>query len=179
MRAMVRFSVAILGLPALTGFAQQTPAKLVTQPRLATRPAAVPALQPSEADHHILLDVVVTDKAGHPVSGFEEADFAVLDDKQPQRITSFHAAEGAAEGTDPALQAIFVVDAVNMSLRGLQYGPPQLQKFLRQDGGRPPMPTSLVLFADTSSQVQPVPSRDGNALAASLDSSQLGSRAMK
>jgi hypothetical protein len=76
------------------------------------------------------------------------------------------------------LQAIFVVDAVNMSLRGLQYGQPQLQKFLRQDGGRPPMPTPLVLFADTSSQVRPVPSRDGNALASSLDSSQLGSGAM-
>jgi hypothetical protein len=76
------------------------------------------------------------------------------------------------------VQAIFVVDAVNMSLRGLQYGPPQLPKFLRQDGGRLPMPTSLVLFADTSSQVRPVPSRDGNALTAALDSSQLGPGAM-
>jgi VWFA-related protein len=150
----------------------------VTQPALATRPAEAPALEPSEPDHHILLDVVVTDKAGNPVPGFKEPDFAILDDKQPQRTTSFHAAEGAGDGTDPALQAIFIVDAVNMSLRGLEYGPPQLQKFLRQDGGRPPMPTSLVLFADTSSRVQPVPSRDGNALAAALDSSQLGSAAM-
>lgn len=178
MRAMVSFSVAILCSQSFTGFAQQTPTKPVTQPTLATRPAAVPALQPSEADHHILLDVVVTDKAGNPVPGLQEPDFAILDDKQPQRIASFHAAEPTGDVTDPALQAVFIVDAVNMSLRGLQYGAPQLQKFLRQDGGRLLMPTSLVLFADPSSQVQPVPSRDGNALAASLDSSQLGSRAM-
>jgi VWFA-related protein len=35
----------------------------------------------------VLLDVVVTDKSGHPVSGLKASDFAVTEEGEPQRLT--------------------------------------------------------------------------------------------
>jgi len=39
----------------------------------------------------IYLDVMVTDKAGAPVSGLELKDFTLLDNNQPGKILSFQA----------------------------------------------------------------------------------------
>jgi VWFA-related protein len=54
----------------------------------------------------------------------------------------------------------------------------QLSKFLRQDEGRLSALTSLVILTDKSTQVQPTPTRDGRALADSLDSNQPGLRSL-
>ncbi len=45
------------------------------------------------------------------------------------------------------------------------YGRAQLSKFLGQDDGRLSLPTSLVIFTEQSTQIQPSPTRDGTALA--------------
>jgi VWFA-related protein len=173
MRTMFRLSVGFF--LSILAFAQQAPPPAAS----AQPPAAVPsAPAPSTADHRISLDVVVSDKAGNAVSGLAEQDFTLLDDKQPRKITSFLATDGTNRAADPALRVIFVVDAVNAGIQSVNYGRLQLGKFLRQDDGRLSAPASLVLFTDTDTRIQPTPTRDGNALADSLDSNQTGLRAL-
>jgi VWFA-related protein len=171
MRTVFRLSAGFF--LSLLAFAQQgQPPATASQ----TPAAAPPATAPSTTDHGISLDVVVTDKGGNAVPGLAEQDFTLLDDKQPRKITSFHATDATSRAADPPLQVIFVVDAVNTGIQSVTYGRLQLSKFLRQDGGRLSEPTSLVIFTDSSTLIQPTPTRDGNSLAESLDSNAPGMR---
>lgn len=129
-------------------------------------------------EHPIRIDVVVTDRSGNAVPDLEEKDFTLLDDKQPRKILSFQATNGISRTANPGLQVIFVIDAVNTGAQALRYGCAQLSKFLRQDDGRLSIPTSLVIVTEESTRIQPSPTRDGKALADSLDSNQPGLRAL-
>ncbi len=161
---------------SLSTLAQTAPA--AQTPGSSQAPASGASPEASTDNHSIWLDVVVTDKAGNAVPGLGEQDFTLLDDKQPRKITSFRAADATSRSTDPALQVIFVIDAVNTGVQSVGYGRLQLSKFLREDDGRLAAPTSLVIFTDTSTLIQPTPTRDGNTLAESLDSNQPGMRAL-
>ncbi|MEO8737532.1 MAG: VWA domain-containing protein, partial [Edaphobacter sp.] len=68
-------------------------------PPLQTRDRAVTTLH-AEA-RLVVLDVVVTDGKGHPVTGLKQGDFKLLEDGQPQAVKSFE--EHAP--TDPATAA--------------------------------------------------------------------------
>src|SRR5580698_4424301 len=72
---------------------QQAPATSTQAPALTPRPSYAPAPAPGEGRIH--LDVVVTDKAGKPVSGLELKDFALKDNNLPAQIRSFHATNAA------------------------------------------------------------------------------------
>lgn len=154
---------------SLFSFAQQA-----TLPAPAGKAETAPA---TVADHTISLDVVVTDKAGNPIPGLQQQNFTLLDDKQPQKITSFRVSPETDQASD-LIQAILLVDAVNSSERGVAYQGEQLQQFFRRDGGRLPIPTSLIIFTDTSTQVQPQPTQDGNTLVAALNANRPGWRAI-
>ncbi len=174
MRAFSRFCVTALYCSVLSLFSFAQQAALPAQPAAPGKAEAVPA---TVANHTISLDVVVTDKAGNPVPGLQQQDFTLLDDKQPKKITSFRASAEADHASDP-IQAILLVDAVNSAAQGVGYQQEQLQKFFRRDGGHLSMPTSLLVFTDTSTQVQPHPTQDGNVLAAALNANQPGMRAI-
>jgi VWFA-related protein len=148
--------------------AQNLPAQAA--PSAQSAPATAPA-----ADHRIWLDVVVTDKSGNPIPGLQQADFKILDSKQPTNILSFSATDPNSRAAN-SLQVIFLVDAVNTGAQSMSYERDQLEKFLREDGGKLELPTSLVLFTDTATQVQPASTRDGNALADLLKSNPSGLR---
>ncbi|HEX4785932.1 MAG TPA: VWA domain-containing protein, partial [Candidatus Sulfotelmatobacter sp.] len=141
-------------------------------------PPATAAATASGADHLIWLDVVVTDKAGNAVNNLAQHDFTLLDDKQPRKILSFQATDGTSRATDPPLQLIFVLDAVNTGAQTIMYARTQLTKFLRQNDGKLAIPAALVILTDQSTQIQPTPTRDGKALADSLDSNQTGLRVL-
>jgi VWFA-related protein len=167
MRIMFRLSVSFfLSLFALAQKGTQAPSALPSATAVST------------TDHQISLDVVVTDKGGNAALGLTEQDFTLLDDKQPRKITSFHGMDSTSRAPDPALRAIFVLDAVNTGVQSVNYGRMQLSKFLRQDGGRLSEPASLVIFTDRETRIQPTPTSDGNALAESLDSNQTGLRVL-
>jgi VWFA-related protein len=128
---------------------------------------AAPAAHPG-----ISLDIVVTPKNGPPVSGLQQNDFKLLDNKVPAPITSFR----AFSGTQPPAEVVLVVDAVNVPYSGVSYMRGQIEKFLRANGGQLPLPTSLVIFTDTGLQVQGGFTKDGNAEAASLDHATIALR---
>ena len=123
--------------------------------------------QAQRSTGRILLDVVVTPKSGQPVSGLQQQDFTLLDDKVPQTITSFQ----AIDARQAPIEVILVVDAVNTGYQNIAYERNQIDKFLRADGGNLAHPTTLAILSDTGTQMQDGSSSDGNALSASLDQS--------
>jgi VWFA-related protein len=156
-----------LSIPVAAGQAA-SPAQA---PPLARRPTGVAP----PGGHHISLDVVVSDRSGNPVPGLQQQDFTILDDKQPQTITSFSAFNGSQNGTDNPLQSIVVIDAVNTPFQGVAFQRTGLDTFLRHDGGELPLPTSITLLTDKSCN-QSAPTQDGIALAKELDSQRANMR---
>jgi VWFA-related protein len=119
------------------------------------------------------LDSVVTDHARKPVSGLQRQDFTLLDNQNPQAIVSFRASD--VQEADTPVEAIVVVDALNTPYQGAAYQQKQLADFLRQNGGKLPMPFSVVVLTEKESTTAG-PSLDGVALADGLSSKKMGLR---
>jgi VWFA-related protein len=140
--------------------------------------------QPSPAtatvgkDHQLVLDVVVTDKSGKPVSGLQEQDFTVLDNKHPTKILSFHAHGGPipAGEVDAGTEIILVLDEVNTTYEKVSYGLDGIKRFLAENHGELTHPVSLAFFTDAGLQVQTQPSVDGNGLVSALNQHDRGFR---
>nr|MDQ2712765.1 VWA domain-containing protein [Acidobacteriota bacterium] len=115
----------------------------------------------------ITLYVVASDKSGQAISGLTEQDFTLLDNKRPQKLSSFRAVEGTT--ADLPVEVILLVDEVNDSLANVAYAKEQVAKLLRSNGGKLPLPTSLVFFSDSGATIGNKSSLDGNALLAELN----------
>jgi VWFA-related protein len=120
------------------------------------------------------LDVVVTSKSGPPVTGLQQQDFALLDNKAPQTITSFQ----AVSGRQAPIEVILVIDAVNTTSQNVSYERMQIDKMLRAEGGHLANPITLAVFTDQGTQIVGNFSSDGNALSDSLDRDNIGLRAI-
>jgi VWFA-related protein len=104
----------------------------------------------------VLLDVVVTDKTGHPIRSLNKEDFTVLENGAPQKITSFEARSPgsptatpstAVTGTSsprgiaaPAIppvannsRTVILLDQLNTSFADLAYARDSILRFLDQD----------------------------------------------
>jgi VWFA-related protein len=123
----------------------------------------------------ISLDVVVARKSGPPVSGLQQQDFTVLDNKVPQTLTSFQ----AVDGRQAAIEVILLIDAVNTDYQRVAYERNEIDKFLRAEGGHLAYSTALAVVTDTGLQIQQDFSSDGNALSASLDQYTVGLRTVR
>jgi VWFA-related protein len=147
-------------------------------PQLQPRPAT-PSVPAPGANRQITLDVKVTDKSGTPVRGLQKQDFTLMDDKRAQSIVSFQAVDSAAPSqSDPPVEVVLVVDAVNATPQAVAYERGEIKKFLLRNGGQLAQPVSLVVFADADTKVQNASSRDGNALAALYDQYETGVRSI-
>lgn len=133
-------------------------------------PQSVPQGQPS--GRTIFLDVVVAPKSGPLVGGLAEQDFTVLDNKAPQAITSFE----AFTGREAPVEAIVVIDGVNIDYRQLSFARQQVEKFLRAEGGQLEYPVAVAYVTDQGAQIVAGYSSDGNAQGATLDGSDIGKR---
>jgi VWFA-related protein len=132
---------------------------------------SVGAAQQNVAPNRITLDIVANDKSGKPVTGLQQQDFAVLDNKQPQKILSFE----AKDAREP-IEIVLVTDSVNASFSRVAFERDQLKKFLQQDDGSLVHPTSIALFSDAGMKLLEEPSRDGKALLTDLDNNEHGLR---
>jgi VWFA-related protein len=174
MQKMSGVSVLVLGL-SVFATAQQSPT--VEAPPL--QPQAMSSSRPAASDHKIKLDVVVTDHAGKPVSGLQQQAFSILDNKQPRPILSFNAETGATLTPDATTEVVLVMDEVNTSFQRVSYERDEIKKFLGANEGKLAYPVSLVFFTDLGTQIQAAPTRDGNALIASLDKNENGLRTIR
>lgn len=131
-----------------------------------------PAGQAPAAVYH--LDVVVTPRSGPPVSGLQQQDFTLLDNKVSQPLTAFH----AFEGNQAPVEIILLIDAVNTPYSRIAYARQQIDAFLHANNGHLAHPMSLAIFTEANTQMQDVTSRDGNAISAVLDKSTIGLRSI-
>ena len=132
-------------------------------------PSAAPSGNP------ISLDVVVTPKSGPPVSGLEQKDFTVLDNKAEQPVTSFR----AYSAPDAPLEVVLLIDAVNTDYTTIAFERSEIDKFLRADGGKLAHGLALAIFTDDGVRMQSAFSRNGNAIADSLDRETVALRAIR
>ena len=142
---------------------QQSPAGLAFHP---PRPTSVSAPIYDPEEGLIKLDVVVTDRAGKPISGIAAKDFTLLDHGQPEKILTFHAFDEISHTADPPVKVILLVDALSLPERLAFYERREVERFLRQNNGHLAQPVSLVELSTTGIVMVGKPSADGNALAA-------------
>jgi VWFA-related protein len=122
----------------------------------------------------ITLNVVAVDKSGKPVSGLQQQDFTLFDNKLPKKILSFEAKTGREAG-----DITLVMDEVNTSFSRVAYEREQVKKFLQRDGGRLTQPVALAFLSDKGLEMQQSSSVDGNALAAELDQNKNALRTIR
>jgi VWFA-related protein len=174
MNAFHRAGITFLCLSWITfaGIAQK-PADSTATPQLqSSHPASS-----SDNARQLLLDVVVTDKSGKPVSGLSQQDFTVLDNKTPSKILSLSAHGPPPPGDiDAGAEIFLIVDEVNTTYEKVSYGLAGVKNFLAENNGALTHPVSLGFFSDSGLQVQTQPSVDGKALIAALDQQERGFR---
>lgn len=120
----------------------------------------------------VRLNVVVESKSGTTITGLQQQDFTVMDNKSAQSITSFKA---VSSGQEP-VKVILLIDAVNTGFNRVAFDRDEVQKFLRANGGNLTHPTTIAILTDKGSQMQKDFSGDGNALSAFLDHNTSGLR---
>ncbi len=150
----------------LAAAAQQPKA---TPPAASPSPAAIPTFK--STSRLVLLDVVVTDLNGQPVSGLTKSDFTVLEDKQPQSIVSFESTTAHPRNSISGSQApvnIFVLDELNTAFADMVYSRDQLARYLRRQPEQLNQPAALVVINNTEFRVLQNYTRDRELLLADL-----------
>lgn len=142
-------SACILGMVAISGTA------LVSQ-----QPQAPFTLQVHARE--VVLDVVVTDRNGNFVNGLTQSDFAILEDKAKQKITSFQAPSAHMRSADaPAVNSsadlakignapvtILVLDELNTQFADMAYARGSMEKWLSEQPAKLTQPTVLMAASD-------------------------------
>ena len=118
------FILAFLCCFSIVCFTQEGP------PAAPSAPAQQSGVTPHD-NHHLTLDVVVTDHAGKPVPGLQQQDFTLLDNRSRRRFI-LSASPKTPGAPDTSTDALILVDAVNTSLQGAAYQREELTKFLRR-----------------------------------------------
>ena len=145
--------------------AQSPPALSAEEPSLKPRPTPTPGTPAGR----IQLDVLVTTKQGSPIAGLDPKDFILLDNKKAQNIVSFRPVDVAPQKADLEAQVILLLDLLNGSFEQASVVALQMTKYLQQNGGHLAYPTSIAIVSDQGVRLQPIPSTDGNRLAAQLN----------
>jgi len=137
----------------------------------ATIPSSPAADAPSADTNRISIDMQVTDKFGHHVSGLKQEDFTLLDNKQPRNIIDFREVDPRTSAAGP-VHIVIVVDMINTNFEVVAREREQLGEFLQQDGGRLAHPMSIAMLTEKGLQIEKASTTDGNVLLASLDGSK-------
>jgi VWFA-related protein len=158
-------------------FALSTPAQGTSPPSPESGQSAAPARTPPvtliprsheeresryRAVHRIILNVRASDASGNPVTGLDEGDFTLLDDRHSRNLSSFKAVNGSAGSA--FLHVMLMLDTVNNSARSVAFERREIERFLAQSPGRLSYPTSIAILSEFGARVSQS-LRDRDALA--------------
>ncbi|MDR3735000.1 MAG: VWA domain-containing protein [Acidobacteriaceae bacterium] len=152
-------------------------------------PAAPEGVTPGAVFHVqsrlVVLDVVVTDAQGKPVSGLTRNDFAVFEDKQPQTVkffeqptvhelpattkpgAAFNSEDTRGYGQSPV--TVLVLDELNTHFADTDFAKRSLREFLTSRPATLNEPTMLVAVGDKKFQLLQNFTRNRAALLAALE----------
>jgi len=139
-------------------------------------PSAKPALQ--VASRVVFLDVTVLDKNGSPVvNGLTQADFTIVQDKNPQQILSFeapeaHVMEVGSEDSNSGGNApvtILVLDLLNSSFADFDYIRHEIRKYLAAQPPQLESPAALMVLGNLRLELQQGYTRNRDELLYALD----------
>jgi VWFA-related protein len=147
----------------------------------ATAHAPVPTL--NVTSRLVLVDVVVTDKNGNPVTNLTKDDFAVYEDKAPQRVVSFEPPslhilpagsvavsfnpdEPKSFGQSPV--TILVLDELNTHFEDSSFAVRSVKQYLDARSSLLAQPTTLMLVSDNKFLVLQNFTRDRDLLLKAL-----------
>jgi VWFA-related protein len=123
--------------------------------------AQTSSLEPLKQER-ITLDVLASDKLGHPVPGLQQSDFTVIDNSQQRQLLDFRAINVTA--TPAAASVLLVVDMINATEDVIAREREQIGEFLNQDGGKLAHPTILAAMTENGVRLLPGYSQDGHLL---------------
>ena len=131
----------------------------------------------------VVLDVVVTDSAGHVVPGLQQSDFTVTEDDDPQTVLHFEPA--GANAPDPnvtinstadldrvaprAPVTILLLDEFNTRFEDMAFARYSLKKYLEKQPAKLAMPTMLIAVSLKNITVLHDYTQDRAAILDSLD----------
>jgi VWFA-related protein len=134
-----------------------------------------PAPQPNAAGgrvfrteaRSVVLDVVVTDANGAPVTGLKQSDFFLKEDGKAQTINFFRAPAPAGPGETSSGRSVILLDALNSKFEDFGFAVGSVRKFL---GGQPqlPEPTAVMLLTRHGTQIIGGFTTDGAQLLAAM-----------
>jgi len=117
----------------------------------------------------VVLDVVVTDKAGHLVPGLTRDDFTIFEDQTQQAIRSFEGPEQHTLPPDLPIDAIkstadlakvpnapvtvLVLDELNTRFEDMSFARNSLEKYLNSQPATLTQPTALIAATNTKFQL--------------------------
>ncbi len=111
------------------------------------------------------LNVEVTSAHGGPVTGLQQQDFSLLNNKAPQAITTFTEIDGSVAPTE----VVLLIDVMNSQEVTMARERPELDKFLLSHDGKMAYPTTMGVLTEKGIHIQPAPSTDGKGLKEALD----------
>jgi VWFA-related protein len=126
--------------------------------------AQAPSTDTQAAADRVRLDIVVSDKAGKPISGLKPEDFKLMDNRQPATIRSFSAHE---PGDGSAASLFIVVDNLNASFDAATSELLQIGSYLEKTGKMAFPVAVFLLTASGIEQMTPL-STNGGELADTL-----------
>jgi VWFA-related protein len=129
---------------------------------IAQAPAGAATMTLHVETREVVLDIVVTDKQDHFVTGLSRDDFTILEDKAKQRIVSFQSpAMHAIPADAPEVRStadlqkigntpvtILVLDELNTQFSDMAYARGSLQKWLEAQPAKLTQPTVLLVASD-------------------------------
>jgi len=111
--------------------------------------------------HHIVLNVLALDASYNAATGLKAEDFSLMDNGQPQVLSSFRAVMGDRSIAPPHI--VLILDALNNTTRSIAYEVKEIGKYLELNQGRLPYPTSIAVLT-TSGLKASGASTDGSEL---------------
>jgi VWFA-related protein len=128
-------------------------------------PANVPTLTIRTSTKLVVVDAVVTDKKGHPVTGLKAEDFVLEENGKKQRIAFFTPPGAPRTGAQPlppgvlsnrpeflkpaGVPTVLLLDAANSSFKDQAYGRWQMLKYVYvEEQSHTGMPTAVMTLTD-------------------------------